>query len=131
MQFYISVLKLRVTGIASNNPNFYRRSLLPNKKTFFTCNVTASYVKPTAIRSISILNPYFINMDTLGFTVKWLPPIFGNGQLQSFEIRVLSEEKLNESSILMQLILDVRNIYDFMEICSLSAYLKTAITGGN
>lgn len=46
-------------------------------------------------------------MEALRFTVKWLPPKFGNGQLQNFEMLVLSEEN-DDGVALIQLLLDVR-----------------------
>lgn len=92
-----------VFGLSIRNPFFYRRSLLPRRLVEFACTTAVPPVKPSPVQNVSVINPLFTvdgNDNVYDFTVTWFPPVFSNGELQEYQIRVLDPQTPEDLDVL-------------------------------
>lgn len=100
--------QVMVFGLSRRNPFFYRRSLLPNRRREFSCDISAPPVQPSQVQNVSIVSPRLSfegDDEVYSFTVIWSPPEFSNGELEEFEIRVLVSQAMEDEFFLPESVL--------------------------
>lgn len=82
---------------------FYRLPLIPGQQQIRRCSVSAPPVQPSTPTDIKVENLTLFRDEvmTLQFFLSWEPPMFANGELETYELYIGREhvEKSTQNSI--------------------------------
>ena len=92
-------------------PFFWRRSLLPHGcNEYKQCKVMAPPKPPSTLDSVQVNEAVYLpNEDTLSLEVSWMFPVYPNGELRRYQLRVgtLPVKDNQESGITILSLIDI------------------------